>query len=83
MSPGLLKSEHVHFDHFNMLKPISQPKTNDIYGSYRPADPQSLNLESNFGPMGAESISYLQPTTLDTPLEVMRERFQRDGYLFV
>lgn len=55
----------------------------DLYGSYRPADPESLSLESNFGPMDAESIGYLQPTSMDTPLEVMRERYERDGYLFV
>ncbi|KAF9639598.1 phytanoyl-CoA hydroxylase [Lasiodiplodia theobromae] len=55
----------------------------DQYGNYYPADPATLNLESNFGPMDPDSIGYLQPTSADTPLEVMHERFERDGYLHV
>ncbi|KAK7708839.1 hypothetical protein SLS57_008900 [Botryosphaeria dothidea] len=57
--------------------------SNDQYGRYYPADPATLNLESNFGPMDPASIGYLQPTSADTPLEIMRERFERDGYLHV
>lgn len=55
----------------------------DIYGKYYPTDPKNLSLEGNFGPMDPERIGYLQPTSKDTPLEIMRERFNRDGYLLV
>lgn len=55
----------------------------DQYGHYYPADLVTLNLESNFGPMDPDSIGYLQPTSADTPLEIMHERFERDGYLHV
>lgn len=55
----------------------------DIYGVYRPTDPDTLNLESNFGPMESGSVGFLQPTAANTPLEIMHERFERDGYLFV
>ena len=60
-----------------------QGQGQDQYGHYHPADPASLSLESNFGPMDADSIGYLQPTRVDTPLEIMHERYERDGYLFV
>jgi phytanoyl-CoA hydroxylase len=60
-----------------------KPAADNIYGNYHPADPKTLNLESNFGPMDPENVGYLQPTSFDTPLEIMHERFQRDGYLFV
>lgn len=87
MAPGALQSE----------EPATLPKqkskqtdrnapynpSNDIYGNYHPADPATLRLESNFGPMDPASIGYLQPTHRDTPLEIMRERFERDGYLLV
>lgn len=55
----------------------------DLYGSYHPAEPKDLRLESNFGPMVPEQMGYLQPTPVDTPIDVMRERFNNDGYLFV
>ncbi|KAK6828850.1 hypothetical protein RU639_003659 [Aspergillus parasiticus] len=55
----------------------------DIYGKYYPTDPKNLSLEGNFGPMDPERIGYLQPTSKDTPLQIMRERFNRDGYLLV
>ena len=57
--------------------------TDDMYGKYCPAEPATLQLESNFGPMDPEAIGYLQPTTMDTPLEEMHRRFAHDGYLFV
>ena len=57
--------------------------SDDIYGKYYPTNPSKLSLESNFGPMDPENIGYLQPTSKDTPLGVMRERFNRDGYLLV
>ncbi|RAK99624.1 phytanoyl-CoA dioxygenase family protein [Aspergillus ibericus CBS 121593] len=56
---------------------------NDQYGNYYPTDPKNLNLESNFGPMLPEKVGYLQPTSKDTPIEVMKERFSKDGYLFI
>lgn len=55
----------------------------DGYGSYYPVDPDTLDLQSNFGPMEPGSVGYLQPTAVDTPLEIMHERYERDGYLFV
>lgn len=55
----------------------------DIYGSYQPINPEELKLESNFGPMHAHQIGYLQPTSKDTRIEVMRERYFQDGYLHV
>jgi phytanoyl-CoA hydroxylase len=58
-------------------------KTADSYGRYHPANLKQLKLESNFGPMTPESMGYLQPTSLDTPREIMRERYVKDGYLFV
>ncbi|KAI9934573.1 hypothetical protein ASPWEDRAFT_645147 [Aspergillus wentii DTO 134E9] len=54
-----------------------------MYGKYHPTDPRNLNLESNFGPMIPEQIGYLQPTSRDTPMEIMKKRFDRDGYLLV
>lgn len=60
-----------------------KPASNDIYGSYHPSDPDTLTLESNFGPMEPGSVGFLQPTSAETPLEIMHERFERDGYLFV
>ena len=60
-----------------------KPAADDLYGSYCPADLTTLSLESNFGPMDADNIGYLQPTSVNTSLEMMRDRFERDGYLFV
>lgn len=60
-----------------------KPAPDDIYGSYHPVNPDTLNLESNFGPMEPGSVGFLQPTSADTPLATMHERFERDGYLFV
>ncbi|OOF93860.1 hypothetical protein ASPCADRAFT_172713 [Aspergillus carbonarius ITEM 5010] len=59
------------------------PPQDDQYGKYYPTDPRNLSLESNFGPMLPQMIGYLQPTSKDTPIEVMRERFNGDGYLFI
>lgn len=87
MTPGRLASptteaiasHPVELQHDEHVKAAS----NDIYGKYYPADPKALNLESNFGSMDPENVGYLQPTSADTPLQIMHERFQRDGYLFV
>ncbi|KAL4894522.1 hypothetical protein BDV59DRAFT_207113 [Aspergillus ambiguus] len=64
-------------------KTAPQTSPDDNYGKYYPVDPKNLNLESNFGPMDPAQIGYLQPTSKETPLDVMRERFSRDGYLLV
>ena len=64
------------------LKTLNEA-SQDPYGHYYPTDPATLSLESNYGPMESDTIGYLQPTTMDTPMEVMHERFERDGYLFV
>ncbi|KAI0975486.1 hypothetical protein F4678DRAFT_420392 [Xylaria arbuscula] len=61
----------------------SKAPDGDQYGKYFPANPATLDLESNFGPMDPATIGYLQPTPADAPLEVMEERCQRDGYLFL
>lgn len=62
---------------------LSKTAKSDTYGNYKPRDPHDLKLVSNFGPMDAEQIGYLQPTRADTPMEVMRERYFKDGYLHV
>ncbi|CAM1510832.1 Fc.00g083450.m01.CDS01 [Cosmosporella sp. VM-42] len=85
MAPSRLNSPPLDASRLssaNKLK-MTKGKAGDIYGNYYPADPATLSLESNFGPMDPEAIGYLQPTSADTPLEVMKERFERDGYLFV
>jgi phytanoyl-CoA hydroxylase len=87
MAPGRLESPR----HASMVRTAEDPQAtstlkpaaDDQYGRYYPADPDTLNLESNFGPMDPRSVGYLQPTSVDTPLEIMHERFERDGYLFV
>ncbi|KAJ5107373.1 hypothetical protein N7456_004048 [Penicillium angulare] len=80
-APSPMKSTKLHHEpkHHNPPKPASD----DIYGNYSPANPDTLNLESNFGPMEPGTIGYLQPTSIDTPLDIMHERYERDGYLFV
>jgi hypothetical protein len=47
------------------------------------ADLGKLMLQSAGGPVHPEVLDYLQPTTLDTPLEEMRARYQKNGYLWV
>ncbi|BCS29718.1 uncharacterized protein APUU_80021A [Aspergillus puulaauensis] len=88
MAPGRLASfiveaptshSPVEWQHDEHMKATS----NDIYGKCCLADLKSLNLESNFGVLDPENVGYLQPTSADTPLEIMHKRFQRDGYLFV
>ncbi|KAJ5098771.1 hypothetical protein N7532_005772 [Penicillium argentinense] len=59
-----------------------KPAPDDTYGTYYPTDPDTLDLESDFGPMEPGTVGYLQPTSIGTPLEIMHERFERDGYLF-
>lgn len=87
MAPGVLQSEAPASLPTQKVKQLDHREAydpnNDIYGNYFPADPKTLSLESNFGPMDPASIGYLQPTHRDTPLNVMRERFERDGYLLV
>lgn len=88
MAPGRLASPIVEAPMSHLPVEPQQVEhmkaaSNDIYGKYYPSDPKSLNLESNFGPMDPERVGYLQPTSVDTPLEIMHERLQRDGYLFV
>ncbi|KAH8893978.1 hypothetical protein GQ53DRAFT_860091 [Thozetella sp. PMI_491] len=82
MAPGILEAPPTSLPaHAVSVKAVGEVK--DPYGSYYPVDPAHLSLESNFGPMDKDSIGYLQPTLASTPIEIMRERFERDGYLFV
>lgn len=85
MAPSRLESPPLESPALSSANKLENTKEipKDNYGNYYPADPATLNLESNYGPMSPESIGYLQPTSKDTPLEVMHERFERDGYLFV
>lgn len=90
MAPALLIDQDVASNgHHNSKTPEAQtPRSDskqqqDDFGRYYPADPDSLSLESNFGPMYKEFVGYLQPTSADTPIEEMRERYFRDGYLHV
>lgn len=86
MAPGLVESSAIPSDlieSFKVDKHSTLSNYEDMYGHYHPADPASLSLESNFGPMDPESVGFLQPTSADAPLEVLHDRFQRDSYLFV
>lgn len=88
MAPGLLESPTSEelFVNFKTLasKQVTPAKEfSDNYGNYRPVEPRELALESNFGPMDPSMIGFLQPTAADAPVEVMLERFQKDGYLFM
>lgn len=88
MAPGRLESppanaSHLPSDGKSQPQQSLSPASDEIYGHYHPVGPDTLNLESNFGPMEPGSVGYLQPTSIDTPLEIMHERFERDGYLFV
>jgi hypothetical protein len=51
--------------------------------SEEPHDLGTLRLQSAGGPIESDYLGHLQPTTLDTPFEEMRERFAKDGYLWV
>lgn len=48
-------------------------------------EPCSLTekLFVNDGPLTPEQYGALKPTSLDTPIEVARQKFQEDGYLFI
>ncbi|KAH6887517.1 hypothetical protein B0T10DRAFT_562732 [Thelonectria olida] len=84
MAPSRLESPSLNSSPSSLNKfNTSKQAYEDNYGKYHPAVPSTLSLESNFGPMDSETIGYLQPTSKDAPLEVMRERFDRDGYLFI
>ena len=37
----------------------------------------------NDGPLEPANTAPLRPTTLDTPIDEIRQRFQSDGYLFL
>lgn len=80
MAPGILVDDTTD----ERLSTVSKVEIErDNYGSYHPIDPAELKLESNFGPMHPDQMGYLQPTSKDTPIEVMRERYFKDGYLHV
>ena len=84
MAPGVLVAESPA--EVSITKPLTRLDSatkQDSYGSYYPMNPDKLDLESNFGPMQPGTVGYLQPTSADAPLEVMHERYQKDGYLFV
>lgn len=80
MAPGVLSEPATVYD----ANPAKTPNSKqDEYGQYHPIEPEKLSLESNFGPMQPGTVGYLQPTSADIPIEIMRERFQKDGYLLV
>lgn len=80
MAPGILVDDRPEAD----ISTVSNGKAEgNVYGSYYPIDPAKLKLESNFGPMHPDQMGYLQPTSKDTPIETMRERYFKDGYLHV
>lgn len=80
MAPGILVDDNPNAGTSTVFKWQIE---RDAYGSYHPIDPAELKLESNFGPMHPDQMGYLQPTSKDTPIEVMRERYFKDGYLHV
>jgi len=43
----------------------------------------AFSLRSPAGTIESSCLAQLRPTALDTPLEEMRARYERDGYLFV
>jgi phytanoyl-CoA hydroxylase len=80
MAPGILAETGIVPDN---LPTKSWNQNQQQYGNYHPIESEELSLESNFGPMHSGTVGYLQPTVADTPIEIMHERFKRDGYLFV
>lgn len=48
-------------------------------------EPQQLpKLRSNYGKhLDQDTVGWLRPSSIDTPLEEMRRRFDEDGYVFV
>jgi hypothetical protein len=56
----------------------SQSKTNPAYDS-----PNDLKLLSSGGPIDPNSIGRLRPTDLSTPLEEIRERYAKEGYVWL
>lgn len=80
MASGMLFDSPPETDVSTVIKGKTET---DKYGSYYPVDPAKLKLESNFGPMHPDQMGYLQPTSKDTPIKVMRERYYKDGYLHV
>ena len=68
---------------------LSRPTSNKVPGTdglrqhsmFR--DMHTLQLHSSGGPIDPASIGYLKPTPFDTPLEEMRQRYYRDGFLWV
>lgn len=80
MAPGILVEDTPGAGGSTVSKGQAEK---DNYGHYHPIDPAKLRLESNFGPMHPDQMGYLQPTSKDTPIEVMRERYFKDGYLHV
>jgi hypothetical protein len=44
---------------------------------------QAFSLKSSAGTIESSCLAQLKPTTLKTPLEEMRARYDKDGYLFV
>ncbi|PIA91751.1 hypothetical protein CB0940_09717 [Cercospora beticola] len=48
-------------------------------------EPNSLpKLRSNYGDfLDQDSVAWMRETTIDTPIEEMRHRFEQDGYIFV
>lgn len=68
------------------LKSNLKPARDDIYGNYYPVNPRHAEPGIEFqyrGPMEPSSVGFLQPTSPDTPLKIMHERFERGGYLVI
>ncbi|KAF2021478.1 hypothetical protein BU24DRAFT_487890 [Aaosphaeria arxii CBS 175.79] len=81
MAPGVLtETPPTNLEHSGTKKSHT---AQDNYGNYFPVEPEKLSLESNYGPMKPGTVGYLQPTSADTPIDVMHERFKRDGYLHI
>ncbi|KAJ9643997.1 hypothetical protein H2201_006674 [Coniosporium apollinis] len=53
----------------------------DLRAMFR--DRETLELHSSGGPIDEDSLGWLEPTSKDTSAEQMRERYNRDGYLWV
>ncbi|CZR52431.1 uncharacterized protein PAC_02308 [Phialocephala subalpina] len=76
MAPGIFVDEPVLDEPSS--KEHETPKLRKMF-----RDTDTLELHSSGGLIDKDSLGWLRPTTKDTPLEEMRARYVRDGYLWV
>jgi phytanoyl-CoA hydroxylase len=52
-----------------------------LRGTFRDMD--TLELHSSGGAIDPDSVGWLRPSSKDTPIEQLREQYNRDGYLWM